>query len=215
VGLLYSCYNYRFEHFKETARYISVTTMMILFLIMTQYRFLVTRLDCQDFKDASFRYERADQIILLFPAMCFAFSFECSVMPLHSVSKIRDHNGNRSYKACVYCLCIVMGYYVILMLNSFVYGLVFDPTKVHNSSPAGESCHPENLFSLSLLSILMLSNRNDAYSNSASILLLLCILVQCILQLFYTFYESRTNIHILFEELLYRDTSNYVEKTKW
>jgi len=34
------------------------------------------------------------------------------------------------------------------------------------------------------------------------------------LQLLYTFYESRTHIHILFDELLYRDTSRYVDYKK-
>jgi len=35
-----------------------------------------------------------------------------------------------------------------------------------------------------------------------------------VLQLLYTFYESRTNIHILFEELLYKDTSRYVDRMR-
>ncbi len=35
IILFYFCYNYRFEHFKETARLISVTTIVLLFLILS------------------------------------------------------------------------------------------------------------------------------------------------------------------------------------
>ena len=136
--------------------------------------------------------------------MCFAFSFECSVMPLHSASKIRDYNGTRSYKACLYCLLIVMSYYTVLMLNSIVYGQLND----------AEDCHSK-FYSLDLLTIVLISRRNDTYSNASCVLILTCILMQCVLQLLYTFYESRTNIHILFEELLYRDTSVYVNRIRW
>ncbi len=106
----------------------------------------------------------------MFPSMCFAFSFECSVMPLHSASKIRDYNGNRSYKACVYCLLIVMGYYTILMINSFVYA----------SIPHDGDCG-DKIYSLDLLTVILLNKRNNSYSNAACILLLVCILVQCVL----------------------------------
>lgn len=102
---------------------------------------------------------------MLFPTMCFAFSFESSVMPLHSVSKFRDPNGTRSYKACLYCLLIVLSYYLILMFQSLIYGEL-------NLSSCGE-----NIYSIDLMTLLMAGDKTDQVSNALSILLLICILL--------------------------------------
>jgi hypothetical protein len=60
--------------------------------------------------------------MLLFPAISFAFSFECSVLPVHQASRKADPSGIRSYKACIRCLFIMLTYYSLLMVHSVVYG---------------------------------------------------------------------------------------------
>jgi hypothetical protein len=60
--------------------------------------------------------------MLLFPAITFAFSFECSVLPVHEASKKADPTGKRSYTACARCLIIVLAYYGLLMVHSVIYG---------------------------------------------------------------------------------------------
>ncbi|CDW81158.1 UNKNOWN [Stylonychia lemnae] len=155
---------------------------------------LVLLYPCYNYKFEQFR------IIQLLPTMCFAFSFECSVMPVHSISRLKDYNGKRSYKACFYCLIIAMSYYIILMIQSVLYGDIF--------------IQCSQLHSADFLTIILNGNKNDSISNALSVILLFLVLIQSILQLLYTFYESRTHIHILFEELIYRDTSEYVDKRK-
>ncbi len=59
---------------------------------------------------------------LLFPTVTFAFSFECSVLPLVQTLKKKDPTGGRTYRACIKCLIIVMVYYTVLMIQSVVYG---------------------------------------------------------------------------------------------
>lgn len=50
--------------------------------------------------------------------------------------------------------------------------------------------------------------------NIFAILLQLCFFVQCTLQLLYTFYECQNHIKILTREILYKETSRYVEQVK-
>eukprot|EP00347_Sterkiella_histriomuscorum_P011418 403372531 len=210
VILLYFCYNYKFDQFKLTAKMISITSFFILMFILASFKFLVQGLYNPDStyecgKGLWKIYGKTDQILMMFPTMCFAFSFENSVMPLYSVSKIRDYNGKSSYKACLYCLLIALGYYFVLMSNSFGYGIY--------GETISSACEAR-LESVDILTIIMTGNKDDNTANALSIVLLLFILMQSILQLLYTFYESRINIHILFEELLYQDTSNFVEQTR-
>jgi len=64
---------------------------------------------------------------LLFPTITFAFSFECSVLPLVQSLKKKDPTGSRAYKACKCCLIIVMTCYIALIVQSVVYGeLLYD-----------------------------------------------------------------------------------------
>jgi amino acid permease len=59
---------------------------------------------------------------LLLPTITFAFSFECSVLPLvHSLKK-KDPTGGRTFSACFKCLLIVTVYYMALMIQSVVFG---------------------------------------------------------------------------------------------
>lgn len=67
-------------------------------------------------------YEQWRSIMLLFPAISFAFSFECSVLPVHEASRKKDPTGKRSYTACVRCLTIVLLYYGLLLIHSLIYG---------------------------------------------------------------------------------------------
>ncbi|CDW89027.1 UNKNOWN [Stylonychia lemnae] len=85
-----------------------------------------------------------DNLLSLFPNICFAFSFEGFVMPMHQLSVIKDHNGGRAFKACLYYI----------------------------------------------MTILMTGNKNDNLANLLSIILLIMVLTQSILQLLYTFYEN-------------------------
>ena len=62
------------------------------------------------------------ETLLLFPAMAFAFSFECSVLPIHDASRKKDPTGIRSFRACIICLFIVLAFYTILMIHSMIYG---------------------------------------------------------------------------------------------
>lgn len=70
--------------------------------------------------------------MLLFPAISFAFSFECSILPVHQASKVKDLNGVRSFKACVRCLFIVMAYYSFLMIHSVIYGELILAPKIED-----------------------------------------------------------------------------------
>jgi len=55
---------------------------------------------------------------------------------------------------------------------------------------------------------------NRGVSNIFAIILQLCFFTQCTLQLLYTFYECRNHIQILVREILYKETSRYVEHIK-
>ena len=59
---------------------------------------------------------------LLFPTVTFAFSFECSVLPLVSLFKKKDPTGRRTFAACFRCLLIVTICYIALMILSVVFG---------------------------------------------------------------------------------------------
>ena len=138
--------------------------------------------------------------MLLFPAIAFAFSFENAVLPIHSVSRGRDTTGGNSFKACLMCLIICLLSYTTLMTMSFIFGEFF-----LNKNDC------EILYGIPLLQLILLSDARDPVVNFFSILLLMLILIQCVLQLLYTFYESRTHLNILCEEIMHRSTSRYVD----
>lgn len=163
------------------------------------------------------RYSRARELMLLFPTISFAFSFECSVLPVHQASRKADPTGGRSYQACVRCLVIVMTYYSLLMIHSVVYGEWVLGPKLRDpqTSVAYKAC--DYLYALPIIDMVRLVSTGkdqNLATNVLSMILILLFTIQSFLQLLYTFYECRTHIQIMVQEILYRDTSSYVEAVK-
>ncbi|TNV83189.1 hypothetical protein FGO68_gene8897 [Halteria grandinella] len=242
VILIYFCYTYRFKQFKATARAIAIMSSTIFILIISFFPFIVPAVkEAQDkpkqgmmpfsntteakctFMPVGIKLEQPDEyeqwrsIMLLFPAISFAFSFECSVLPVHQASRKRDPTGKRSYTACVRCLTIVFVYYSLLMVHSVIYGEgILEPQL---ANPLYKLC--TRLYNVSIIEIVQALDYNDELqangqlgTNYLAMILMICFTIQSILQLLYTFYECRTHIKILVKELLYYETSLHVEAVK-
>jgi hypothetical protein len=179
------------------------------------------KVNCYNLTDEAgnpFTYDVVMRTLLLFPSISFAFSFECSVLPIHEASKKKDPRGVRSFRACIRCLCIVLGVYLLLMVHSVIYGEFVLFKYIPNiSEEDNKRC--EALYSMGLFDVVSYAGQlhngdNRGMPNIFAILLQLCFFVQCTLQLLYTFYECQNHIKILTREILYKETSRYVEQVK-
>ena len=176
------------------------SSLVIMFFIFVSFPFIMRDLDQYKYCAQNVNLI-PNRTLYLLPTFCFAFSFESSVLPLSNISKVRDDNGQRSFKACIYTLLYIFLFYFILMMNSLIYG-----TELEGKCP-GKLDQP-------IMNIVFIASQETPASNYLACFLIICILIQSILQLFYTFFESRNHLYLLLEELLYYETSNYVEETK-
>ena len=165
---------------------------------------------------SAINYLPKKEIMLLFPTISFAFSFECSVLPVHQASRVQDPNGVRAFKACIRCLAIVLLYYSLLMTHSLIYGEVILQPLIDSDPATYSRCSA--LFAVPIIELV--SFMTDQQSGQGklpivfAILLVSCFTIQAILQLLYTFYESRTQMDIIVREVLYQETSQFVEGVK-
>lgn len=98
------------------------------------------------------------------------------------------------------------------MGHSLIYGEGLLEPELGRGGDAFKKC--KGLYAVPILDLVMFINpewKNHSVSNSFAILLIICFTLQSVLQLLYTFYECRTHIKILVREMLYEETSLYVE----
>ena len=148
-----------------TGRAICISAALIMVFLLSFYTTIVTSLNCSDISK-KIQYNRTNEILTLFPAVNFAFSFEGSVLPVMQNSRVKDYNGSRSYKACFMCLLLTTIYYTIIMGHSYIYGLFVDK----------QQCNA--LYSVTIIDLVLFADSNEfVLPNIFALLLVFCFLI--------------------------------------